>query len=515
VLEDLIGGFAVALTWWNVLYAGLGAGIGTAIGVLPGLGPPATIAILLPLTYGMEPVSAIIMLAGIFYGAMYGGSITSILLNIPGESATVVTCLDGYRMARNGRAGAALGMSAIASFIAGTFGVIGLSLVSVPLASFALRFGPAEYFSLVLLGLLMAVYLSEGSALKGLVMVTLGLLLGSVGLDPVLGVERFTFGTLSLTDGLDYVVVAMGLFGIAEVLNNLERPEHRAVLTTSIKGLFPNLEDWRRSWTAVVRGSLIGFFIGVLPGGGATISSFVSYAVEKRISKDPGQFGKGAIQGVAAPEAANNAASSSSFIPLVTLGIPGNAGIAMIFVALMIHGIRPGPQFIQQHPDVFWGLVASMYLGNLMLLLLNLPMVGLWVKLLKVPYHLLALIVVVICVVGAYSVSNSLFDVGVMAFFGAFGYLMRKGGFPAAPLILALILGPILERSLQQALLTSAGDPMIFVDRPISAALLGIAVLVTLVPALKLLLGGRFRFAATGADAGDAPRRDRESGDQT
>ncbi|HEX2215748.1 MAG TPA: tripartite tricarboxylate transporter permease, partial [Xanthobacteraceae bacterium] len=344
--ESLIGGFAIAVTPWNLLYAGLGAAMGTAIGVLPGLGPPATIAMLLPLSYGMEPVSAVIMLAGIFYGAMYGGSITSILLNIPGEAATVVTCLDGYRMARAGRAGAALGMSAIASFVAGTFGVLGLSLVSPLLANFALRFGPAEYFSLVLLGLIMAVYLSEGSPLKGLMMATLGLILGTVGLDPVLGAERFTFGILRLTDGLDFVVVAMGLFGIAEVLRNLEKPEHRAVLETSIKGLFPNLEDWRRSWGAVTRGSLIGFFIGVLPGGGATISSFVSYAVEKRVSKNPDQFGTGVIQGVAAPEAANNAASSSSFIPLLTLGIPGNASIAMIFVALMIHGIRPGPQFI-------------------------------------------------------------------------------------------------------------------------------------------------------------------------
>ena len=506
MLDGLIGGFAIALTWSNLLYAGLGAAMGTAIGVLPGLGPSATIAILLPLTYGMEPVSAIIMLAGIYYGAMYGGSITSILLNIPGESATVVTCLDGYRLARQGRAGAALGMSAIASFFAGTVGVLGIALVSVPLARFALRFGPAEYFSLVLLGLLMAVYLSEGSAVKGLIMVGLGLLLGAVGLDPVLGAERFTFGSIWLLDGLDFVIVAMGLFGISEVLSNLEKPEHRAVLKTSIKGVFPNLQDWRKSWAAIPRGSLIGFFIGVLPGGGATISSFASYAAEKAISKHPEEFGKGAIQGVAGPEAANNAASSSSFIPLVTLGIPGNPSTAMIFVALMIHGIRPGPQFIQLHPDLFWGLIASMYIGNLLLLLLNLPLVGLWVRLLKVPYHVLALIIVVICVIGAYSVSNSVFDVGVMVFFGALGYLLRKGRFPPAPLILALILGPILERSLQQSLLTSGGDPAIFVERPISAILLAAAALVMLVPLLKLLLGGFWYYVAPrGAEETDEP----------
>jgi putative tricarboxylic transport membrane protein len=489
MLHGLISGFAIALTPWNLLYAGVGAAMGTAIGVLPGLGPPATIAMLLPLSYGMPPVSAVILMAGIFYGAMYGGSTTSILLNIPGESASVVTCLDGYRMARMGRAGAALGMSAMGSFIAGTVSVIGLSFIGPLLASIALDFGPAEYFSLVLLGLIMAVYLSEGSALKGLMMATVGLLIGTVGIDPVLGVERFTFGVPRLTDGFDFVVVAMGLFGIAEVLSNLESPEHRNVFKTSIKGLLPTLDDWRRSWGAVTRGSLIGFFVGVLPGGGATISSFVAYALEKRLSKHPEQFGKGVIEGVAAPESANNAASTSSFIPLLTLGIPGNASIAMILVALMIHGIRPGPQLIQEHPDVFWGVIASMYLGNLMLLALNLPLIGLWVRLLKVPYHVLALIVVVICVIGAYSVSNSVFDVGVMVFFGAFGYLLRKGGFPAAPLILALILGPILERSLQQALLISGGDPRTFVEHPISAALLAVAALMTLVPAAQFLRG--------------------------
>lgn len=490
MLENLASGFAVALSPWNIAYAGFGAVLGTAIGVLPGLGPPATIAMLLPLTYGMEPVSAVIMLAGIFYGAMYGGSTTSILLNIPGEAGSVVTCLDGYRMTRSGRAGAALGIAAIGSFIAGTLGVLGLSLISPILADFALRFGPAEYFSLVLLGLTMAVYLSGGSALKGLVMTVLGLLLGTVGLDPVLGAERFTFGLPQLTDGLDFVVVAMGLFGIAEVLSNLEAPEQPVVLKTGIKSILPTREDWKRAWAPIARGSFFGFFIGILPGGGAIISSFVSYAVEKRISKHPEQFGHGAIEGVAAPEAANNAASVSSFIPLLTLGIPGNASIAMILVALMIHGIRPGPQLIAEHPDIFWGAVASMYLGNVMLLALNLPLVGLWVKLLRVPYSLLALIVVVICVVGAYSVNNSTFDVGIMIGFGIFGYLLRKTGFPAAPLVLAMILGPILERSLQQAMISSAGDPLIFIQHPMSAALLGAAALVALTPLISLMRGG-------------------------
>jgi putative tricarboxylic transport membrane protein len=490
MLENLASGFAVALSPWNLAYAGFGAVLGTAIGVLPGLGPPATIAMLLPLTYGMEPVSAVIMLSGIFYGAMYGGSTTSILLNIPGEAGTVVTCLDGYRMTRKGRAGAALGIAAIGSFIAGTLGVLGLSVVGPILAEFALRFGPAEYFSLVLLGLTMAIYLSGGSALKGLIMGMLGLLLGTVGLDPVLGAERYTFGVPNLTDGLDFVVVAMGLFGIAEVLGNLEAPEQPIALKTGIRNIMPTREDWKRSWAPITRGSLFGFFIGILPGGGAIISSFVAYAVEKRISRHPEEFGHGAIEGVAAPESANNAASVSSFIPLLTLGIPGNASIAMILVALMIHGIRPGPQLIEEHPDIFWGVVASMYVGNFMLLALNLPLVGLWVKLLRVPYSLLALVVVVICIVGAYSVNNSTFDVGVMIGFGIFGYLLRKGGFPAAPLILAMILGPILERSLQQAMISSGGDPMIFVERPMSAALLAVAALVALTPLIAIMRNG-------------------------
>jgi putative tricarboxylic transport membrane protein len=487
VLSGLGQGFSVALTPANLLYAALGAVLGTAIGVLPGLGPPATIALLLPATYKIEATSAVIMLAGIFYGAMYGGSTTSILLNIPGEAASVVTCLDGYKLARQGRAGAALGVSAIGSFIAGTVGLLGLSLLAPPLASFALGFGPPEYFALILLGLMMAVYLSEGSVLKGLIMGATGLILGMVGLDPVLGAQRFTFGLTKLTDGLDFVVVAMGLFGIAEVLSNVEAPEVRDVFRTVLKDLLPSREDWRRCWAAVCRGSLLGFFIGVLPGGGAIISSFMAYAVEKRVSRHPERFGQGAIEGVAAPEAANNAAATSSFIPLLILGIPGNASIAMIFVALMIHGIRPGPLLLQQHPDLFWGAVASMYIGNAILLALNLPLIGVWVKLLKVPYQFLGAGVIVICIVGAYSVNNSAFDVGTMVVFGAVGYLLRKGAFPVAPLILAMILGPQLERTLQQSLIGAGGDPRVFVQRPISATLLLVAAGLVLSPAIRWL----------------------------
>ncbi len=486
-LANLGSGFAVALHPWNLLCAAIGAIIGTAIGVLPGLGPPATVALLLPVTYKMDPASAIIMLAGIFYGAMYGGSTTSILLNIPGEAASVVTCLDGYKMARKGRAGAALGVSAIGSYIAGTASVFGLSLVAPALASFALKFGPPEYFSLVLLGLLMAVYLSEESVSKGLAMAALGLLLGTVGIDPVHGATRFTFGISRLLDGFDFVILAMGLFGISEVLINLEASETRDIFQTNLKGLLPTRADWRKCWASMARGSLLGFFIGVLPGGGAIISSFIAYAVEKRVSKHPEEFGQGAIEGVAAPEAANNAASTSSFIPLLTLGIPGNATIATIFVALMIHGIRPGPLLLQEHPQLFWGVVASMYIGNFMLLGLNLPLIGFWVRLLRVPYHFLVVAVVIICVIGAYSVKNTVFDVGTMIAFGVMGYLMRKGGFPPAPLILAMILGPILERSLQQSLISSGGDPSIFFVKPISASLLAVAAFLLLTPILRRL----------------------------
>jgi putative tricarboxylic transport membrane protein len=487
VFGNLIHGFAIALTPWNVLYGLIGAILGTAVGVLPGLGPPATIALLLPATYKIAPVSAVIMLAGIYYGAMFGGSTTSILLNIPGEPASVVTCLDGYKMARNGRSGPALGASAIGSFFGGVVSVFGLMLVAPGLSSVAIKFGPPEYFSLVVLGLMMAVYLSEESILKGLIMGIIGILLGTVGIDPAFGAERFTFGLSRLSSGIDFVVVGMGLFGIGEVLINLEAPEVREVFKTSLKGLLPNLQDWKRCWGSMVRGSILGSFIGVLPGGGAVISSFVAYAVEKRISKHPEEFGKGAIEGVMAPETANNAAATSSFIPLMTLGIPGNLSIAMIFVALMIHGIRPGPMLIQEHPDIFWGVIASMLVGNAILLALNLPLVGMWVKLLTVPYKYLVVVIIVICIIGAYSVNYTSFDVGAMMVFGVFGYLIRKGRFPAAPLVLAMILGPILERSLQQSLMMSGGEFTVFFRRPISATLLLLAALIMLTPVARQL----------------------------
>jgi len=395
--------------------------------------------------------------------------------------------MDGYQMARQGRAGPALGASALGSFFAGTVGLVGLVLVAPPMANFAIKFGYAETASLVVLGLMMATYLSEGSVLKGLLMSALGLLLGTVGLDPVFGVERFTFGVSPLTDGVEFIVAAMGLFGITEVLCNLERPEVRDVFKTSIKNLFPTREDWRQSWGSMIRGTIIGFFIGVLPGGGGVISAFIAYALEKRVSKHPERFGKGAMEGVIGPESANNAASSSSFIPLLTLGIPGNATTAMIFVALMIHGIRPGPLLLQEHPSLFWGVIGSMYIGNVMLLALNLPLIGIWVRLLKVPYQYLAVTVAIICTIGAYSVKNSVFDVGAMVVFGIIGYFMRKGGFPGAPLLLAMLLGRMLERTVQQALAMSGGDPVVFVERPISAGLLLVAAFVLISPVIRWL----------------------------
>ena len=453
LLGSLAQGFAAAATPINLVYCFLGAFIGTAIGVLPGLGPPATIALLLPVTYGMEPTSAVILLAGIFYGAMYGGSTTSILLNIPGEAASVVTCLDGYQMARQGRAGAALAVSAVGSFLAGTLGILGLMLMAPPLAEFALRFGAPENAALLMLGLMMVGYLGGGSMAKGLMMAALGLLLGTVGLDPMVGSPRFTYGFLKLSEGFEFILVAMGLFGIGEVLANVEQAVKPEVLETKIRGLLGTREDWRAAAAPLVRGSLLGFLIGVLPGGGAVISSFVTYALEKKLSRHTERFGRGAIEGVAAPEAANNAAATSSFIPLLTLGIPGNASIALIFAALLIHGIRPGPLLIQDRPEIFWGLIASMYLGNVMLLVLNLPLIRLWVTLLQVPYAVLAPFIVVFVLVGAYSVNNSVTDVGFTVIFGFLGYLMRKFEFEPAPLVLAMILGPQLEASLRRALI--------------------------------------------------------------
>ena len=478
IFEGLANGFGVAFSLTNLTFALIGAVLGTVVGILPGLGPAATISLLLPLSFKIgSPVTSIIMMAGIFYGAMYGGSTTSILVNIPGEAASVVTCIDGYQMALKGRAGPALGMAAIGSFVAGTIGILGLTFVAPPLAEFALKFGPPEYFSLTLLGLVMATLLGGDSIIKGLIMVVLGLLLGSVGLDPISGAIRFTWGFHMLQEGIDFVTLAMGMFGIGEIFYNLEKVLKAELVTSKISHLWPSLKDWADSKWAVVRGSLIGFLIGILPGGGAVISSLVSYAVEKRVAKNPDEFGKGAIQGVAGPESANNAAASASFIPLLTLGIPGNAAIAMIFAALLIQGVTPGPFLITEKPDVFWGVVASMYIGNVMLLILNLPMVGLWVQLLRVPYSILAPIIVLFCCVGVFSVRNSVFDIWVMGIFGVIGYFFRKVGMEPGPLILAFVLGPILERSIRQALLMSAGSPAIFFTRPISGALMAALIL--------------------------------------
>ncbi|RPJ40259.1 MAG: tripartite tricarboxylate transporter permease, partial [Deltaproteobacteria bacterium] len=436
--QGLADGFGIAFSLTNLTFALIGALLGTIVGILPGLGPSATISLLLPLSFKIgSPVTSIIMMAGIFYGAMYGGSTTSILVNIPGEAASVVTCIDGYQMALKGRAGPALGMAAIGSFVAGTIGILGLTFVAPPLAEFALKFGPPEYFSLTLLGLVMATLLGGDSIIKGLIMVVLGLLLGSVGLDPISGAIRFTWGFHMLQEGIDFVTLAMGMFGIGEIFYNMEKVLKTELVTRKISHLWPSLKDWADSKWAIVRGSLIGFMIGILPGGGAVISSLVSYAVEKRVAKNPDEFGKGAIQGVAGPESANNAAASASFIPLLTLGIPGNAAIAMIFAALLIQGVTPGPFLITEKPDVFWGVVASMYIGNVMLLILNLPMVGLWVQLLRVPYSILAPIIILFCCVGVFSVRNSVFDIWVMGIFGVIGYIFRKVGMEPGPLILA------------------------------------------------------------------------------
>ena len=485
IFSGLLSGFDVALTGTNILFAFLGALIGTAIGVLPGLGPAATIALLLPLTYVISsPVTAIIMMAGIYYGSMYGGSTTSILLNLPGEAASVVTCIDGYQMAKKGRAGAALAIAAIGSFIAGTVSIIGMTFFAPPLAEFALDFGPPEYFALTSLGLLLAVFLSGGSIIKGLIIICVGLLLAMVGLDTISGKIRFTFGSTGLQGGFDFVTLAMGVFGLGEILYNLERKLSTDLVTSKLGKIFPTLKDWANSRWAILRGSLIGFFVGIIPGGGAVIASLTSYAVEKKYSKTPEEFGKGIIEGVAGPESANNAASSSSFIPLLTLGIPGNPSIAMIFAALMIQGITPGPFLITEHPDVFWGVIASMYLGNVMLLVLNLPLVGMWAKVAEVPYRVLFPSIVAISCVGSYSIGMKPTDVFMLATFGLLGYVLVELECELAPVLFGVIVGPMIEEYLRRAMLLSQGDPMIFLQRPISATLLAIAVISIVLAAL-------------------------------
>jgi len=487
LLHNIGLGFSSALEPGHLFFCFLGVLVGTLVGVLPGLGPAAAISLLLPATFYLDPTSAIIMLAGIYYGAMYGGSTTSILVNIPGEAASVVTCLDGYQMARQGRAGPALGISAFGSFIGGTLSVLGLMILAPPLAKFAIQFGPPEYFALIFCGLSILIYLAKGSVLKAIAMALIGLFLGTIGSDFITGQLRFTFGNLTLMDGIGLVPVVMGLFGIAEVLENLEQTLQRDVFMTSYSGLLPNRKDWKVSIGPISRGSILGFFLGILPGGGAVISSFASYAVEKRLSKHPELFGKGAIEGVAGPETANNAATGGAFIPLLTLGLPCNAVMALVLGALLIHGVQPGPLLMKQNPDLFWGVVASMYIGNAMLLVLNLPLIGLWVKILKVPYSILFPLILLFCIIGAYSLNNNYEEVIIMILFGVFGYLMRKFDYEAAPLVFALVLSPLIENALRQSLLMSHGSFGIFFIRPISLFFMIIGIALFLLPLFSFI----------------------------
>jgi TctA family transporter len=491
VFDNLLLGFGVALTPGNLMYCLIGALIGTLIGVLPGIGPVATVAMLLPITFYLPPVSALIMLAGIYYGAQYGGSTTAILVNLPGESSSVVTCLDGYQMARQGRAGAALAVAALGSVFAGTVATLLLAMFAPPMAEFALLFGPAEYFALMVLGLVAAVVLAQGSLVKALSMIFLGLLLGSVGTDVNTGAQRLTFGIPELADGIGFVPLAMGLFAVAEIIKNLESPENRAVLPEKITGLWPTRDDFRRAWPAVLRGTGLGSLLGILPGGGALLASFAAYTLEKRIAKDPSRFGKGAVEGVAAPESANNAGAQTSFIPLLTLGIPSNAVMALMAGAMTIHGIQPGPQVMTSRPDMFWGMISSMFIGNVMLVIINLPLIRIWVTLLKVPYRILYPAILVFCCIGVYSLNNSMFEVLLLVGFGFLGYTFLKFGCEPAPLLLAFILGPLMEENLRRAMLLSRGDPMVFVSRPISATLLAVALLLLVIVLLPMVRKGR------------------------
>lgn len=491
LLEHLSLGFSVAFTGQNLLYAFVGCLLGTLIGVLPGLGPLATIAMLLPVTYGLEPVSALIMLAGIYYGAQYGGSTTAILVNLPGESSSVVTVIDGYQMARKGRAGPALAAAGLGSFFAGCVATLVLAAFAPPLTEIALSFGPAEYFSLMVVGLIGAVVLASGSLIKALAMIVLGLLIGLIGTDINSGVARFSFDIPELTDGVSFVVIAMGLFGYGEIISNLSHDESkREVFTAKVTGIMPTAEDFKRMIPAVLRGTALGSALGILPGGGSLLSAFAAYTIEKKTRLKPGEvpFGQGNIRGVAAPESANNAGSQTSFIPLLTLGIPPNAVMALMVGAMTIHNIQPGPQVMTSNPDLFWGLIASMWIGNAMLIILNLPLIGIWIKLLTVPYKWLYPAIVLFCAIGVYSTNNNSFDIWMVALFGLIGYIFIKLGCEPAPLLLGLILGPMMEEYLRRALLISRGDWAVFVTRPISASLLVVAVLlliIVLLPSVK------------------------------
>ncbi|MBP2307955.1 tripartite tricarboxylate transporter permease [Azospirillum melinis] len=475
VFANLWLGLGVSVEPMNLLYCFLGALIGTLIGVLPGLGPTATVALLLPITFYLPPVGALIMLAGIFYGAQYGGSTTAILVKLPGESSSVMTCLDGNAMARQGRGGVALATAALASLFAGIATTLVIAVAGPPLAGVALAFGPSEYVALMLVGLIGAVILAHGSVVKAVAMILIGLLLSMVGTDVNSGQMRFTFDIPQLYDGLDFVPLAMGLFGLADIIINLEETEGRGIEPSPIHRLWPSWQDFKDAWPAAVRGTALGAFLGILPGGGATLSAFSSYALEKKVARDPGAFGKGAIQGVAGPEAANNAGAQASFIPMLSLGIPSNAVMALMIGAMMIHGITPGPQIMTKQPDLFWGMIASMLVGNIMLVVLNLPLIGIWVRLLRVPYAYLFPAILVFCCIGTYSLRNDVFDVVMMAGFGLFGYVLKKLDCEPAPLLLGFVLGPLLEENLSRAMLLSHGDLGIFISRPISAGLMAVA----------------------------------------
>ena len=486
--SNLSLGFATALLPWNILYCFIGCLLGTAVGVLPGLGPVATIAMLLPLTFSLSPDTAMIMLAGIYYGAQYGSSTTAILINLPGEAGSIVTAIDGYEMAKQGRAGQALAVAALGSFFAGTVATLILALFAPVLAGFALKFGPAEYFSLMVLGLVASVTLASGSLLKAFAMIMLGLLLGLVGTDVDSGTLRYTFGIPSLADGLDFVALSMGVFGINEIIFNVEHEQKRNVIVRKVNKLMLSLAELKSVIAPVLRGTGIGTVLGILPGGGAVLASFAAYAVESRVSKNRAQFGKGAIQGVAAPESANNAGAQTSFIPMLTLGIPSNPVMAMMIGALVIQGITPGPNVATEQPALFWGLIASMWVGNLMLVLLNLPLIGMWVRMLMVPYHYLAPGIVAICCIGAYSVYNDAFSIYTMALFGLVGYILIKLDFEPAPLLLGFVLGPMLEENLRRAMVLSRGDPTVFVTRPGSLILIllaAILLVVVLLPSIR------------------------------
>lgn len=487
LINNLSEGFGVAFTLTNLGLCLLGAIAGTLIGVLPGLGPVATIAMLLPITFGLPPTGALIMLAGIYYGAQYGGSTTSILINIPGESSAVVTALDGHQMARKGRAGPALAIAAIGSFIAGSFSTLVVAALAIPMVSLALLFGPPEYFSLMVLGLVFAIVLATGSVAKAFSMVILGLLLSTIGFDIETSQSRMTFGIIEISEGISFVAVAMGIFGFAEIMRNLERPENRSVLQGKLAGLMPTAADLKAAAGPIGRGSLLGSILGILPGGGAIIAAFASYTLEKKLSKTPERFGHGAIEGVAGPESANNSAAQTSFIPLLTLGIPANAVMALMIGAMAIHGIVPGPQVMTSQPQLFWGLIASMWIGNLMLVIINLPLVGLWVRLLSVPYRLLFPAIFIICVIGVYSVNNSTADIILVGVFGLAGYWLLKQGFEPAPMLLGFILGPLMEENLRRAMLMSRGDPTVFLTKPISVTLLGLAIFLVVLSAIPMV----------------------------